>query len=260
MRELDYVKSLDRGLKILEIFGKAAQALTLKEVANLGNLNMTSTQRFLNTLCSLGYLIRDENKRYSLGTRVLSLGFSFLNSSNLLKKVKPYLEELSSTINKTVNLAVLENNDLLWLYRKDLDDILIKFDLEAGSKLPAYSSPMGRVILGGLPDKELKKRIDQMDLVRLTPKTITSRKKLFNEIIKVRKQGYCIVDQEHSMDICAIGAPLINEKGNIVAGISIAMLSMERDDSGTEMIISEVLKTGKLISEILGNKGPYPNY
>jgi len=118
MRDRDHIKSLERGLRILEIFAESSRSLTLTEVATSSNLSKTSTHRFLKTLCSLGYLNREEDRRYLLGTAVISLGFSFLNSSNLRTMVKPYLDELSSELNKTVNLAVLDNLSILFYIGK----------------------------------------------------------------------------------------------------------------------------------------------
>ena len=111
MRNKNHIKSVERALEILEIFGESSRPITLTEVANLAKLTKTTTQRFINTLFSLGYLNREENKRYFLGTKILSLGFQFLNNSNLITMTKPYLDEFSSEVEMTFNLGVLDNCD-----------------------------------------------------------------------------------------------------------------------------------------------------
>lgn len=259
MRDNNYIKSLERGLRILEIFGELSRPLTLTEVANLSKLNKTATQRFLHTLSSLGYLNRDENKRYSLGVKILSLGFHFLNSSNLRTMAKPYVDELSSELDKTVNLSVLDNLYMLFLYRKEVRRFL-KYDLQAGSKLPAYCTASGKILLAGLTDEELRTRIGEMEFHQITPKTITSKEILWEEIMKARKRGYSICDRELSMDLYSIAVPLINGQKKIVAAINVSLEAKDKDSLNKEKIITKLIKKGELISHILGYQGPYPHF
>jgi IclR family pca regulon transcriptional regulator len=257
LRDNNCIKSLERGLRILEIFGEASRPLTLTEIANLSNLNKTATQRFLYTLCSLGYLIRKESKRYSLGTKVLCLGFNFLNSSNLRMMAKTYLDELSYELDKIINLAVLDNLDILFLYRKEVRKFL-KYDLHAGSKLPAYCTASGKILLAGLSNEELRKLISKMELHQVTPETITSKESLWEEIIKTRKRGYSICDRELSMDLYSIAVPLINAESKIVASINVSMDAKDKESLGIEKIITKLTNSGEQISHILGYQGPYP--
>jgi IclR family pca regulon transcriptional regulator len=253
------VKSLERGLRILEIFGESSGPLTLTEVANLAKLNKTATQRFLHTLHSLGYLNCNGSKRYSLDVKTLTLGFNFFNSSNLRMLVKPYVDELSSELGKTVNLAVLDNHDILFLYRKEVRRFL-NYDLQAGSKLPPYCTASGKILLAGLTDEELKKRIAEMELHQITSKTITSKKNLRKEIMKTRKRGYSICDRELSMDLYSIAVPLINDQRKTIAAINVSSEVKNRDRQTQEKIIVKLTQTGKLISRILGYKGSYPKF
>lgn len=257
MRDRNHVKSLERGLVILEIFGHSSKPLTLTQIANLAKLNKTATQRFLHTLCSLNYLYREENKHYVLGSRVLSLGYSFLNSSNIATKSKPFLDELSFKVNKTVNLAVLDNLDTLFLYRREVRKFL-KYDLAPGSKVPAYGGALGKMLLAGLNDKELKRRLDKMDFNPLTAKTVKSKKMLWEEIKKIRQRGYSICDQELSMDLYSVAVPLLDGQMEVVAAINVSMESNYRDSSDLEIIIASLTETGEKISRILGYQNQYP--
>ena len=243
MRDNNYIKSLERGLKILELFGEHSRPLTLTEIANLSNLNKTTTQRFLHTLCTLGYVIREENKRYSLGTRIIALGFDFLNSSNLAMIARPYLDELSSELDKTVNMAVLDDINIIFLYRKEVRRFL-KYDLHAGSKLPAYCTASGKILLAGLSDEELGTRINRMELHQVTPRTITSKEELRKEIMKTRKRGYSICDRELSMDLYSLAVPLINSGKKTVAAINISVEAKDIKGLGLEAIISKLTKKG----------------
>lgn len=257
MRDRKYIISLERGLKILEIFGKSARRLTLTEVASACSLNKTAAQRFLYTLCALGYLTRDENKKYQLSTKILSLGFSFLDSSDLRSVCKPYIDALSSEINGTVNLGVLDGFEVIYLYRKEVTRYL-KYDLYAGSRLPAYCVSIGKILLAGLPDDDLKDRIEGMTLKPITRKTITSKHKLRNEIRQTRKRGYSICDCELSMDLYSMAAPLINDQQEVIAAADVTMDPRKRDMEIKRKIAGRLIDTGLSLSKNLGYHGPYP--
>jgi IclR family pca regulon transcriptional regulator len=258
MRDNNHVNSVERGLKILEIFGESPLPLTLTEVANQAGLTKTTTQRFINTLTSLGYLNREENKRYSLGTKVLSLGFQYLNSSNLTTLAKPYLDELSAEVEMTVNLGVLDNCDVLILHRREVKKFL-RFDIHPGSKLLGYGSALGRVLLAGLDDRDIDNRLNVMNIEQFTPMTITSKTAIKAEIAKTRQMGYSMSDQEQTMDLCSIAVPLLDEKKETMAAINISLDAMRRSDPAVvENAKTKLFERGEMISQRLGYGGPYP--
>ncbi|MBU2549513.1 MAG: IclR family transcriptional regulator [Proteobacteria bacterium] len=258
MRDKNHIQSVDRALKILEILGESPRPLSLTEVARRAGLIKTTAQRFINTLTSLGYLIREENKRYALGAKTLSLGFRFLNSSSLVSVSRPYLDELSTALEATVNLAVLDHCDVLVLYRREVRRFL-KFDIHPGSKLLAYGSSLGRALLAGLPDEEILQRLDQMDIKRLTPRTVVSKEGIMELIAETRDTGYAISDQEQSMDLCSIATPLLNDQNQMVAVINVSLDAMKRSDAdNVEAARVRLLSTGERISRLLGYEGPYP--
>ncbi len=260
MRDKNFINSVERALNILEIFGDSPRPLTLTEVANKAGLTKTTTQRFINTLVSLGYLNREENKRYFLGTRILSLGFQYLNSSNLIMLVKPYLDELSSEIDMTVNLGVLDKSEVLILYRKEVLKFL-RFDIHPGSKLLVYGSGMGRALLAGLSDTEIKKILDAVDIRRHTPMTFVTQKEIMEQIFATRKTGIAVSDREQSMDLCSVAVPLLNEQNELTAAINVSMPAIRSSDpevyKDAEM---KLVKKGEMISRRLGYVGPYPMY
>jgi IclR family pca regulon transcriptional regulator len=258
MRDKDHITSLERGLRILEIFGESPRPLTLTEVSNQAKLTKTTTQRFINTLTSLGYLTREENKRYFLGTKILSLGFRFLNSSNLVTMAKPYLDELSSEVDMTVNLAVLDNCDVLILHRKEVRQFF-KFDIHPGTKLLAYGSALGRVLLAGLSDADIDNRLSAMNIHQVTPKTIASKEAIMKQIREARKTGYAISDQEQTMDLCSIAVPLVSEQRRTVAAINVSLDAIRRGNSDTvDRAKEKLFEKGGLISRHLGYTGVYP--
>jgi len=259
MRDRNYIQSLERGLKILEIFGEYSRPLSLTEIAQHTGLNKTTTQRFLHTLYSLGYLKRDENKEYFCGPRVLSLGVSYVNNSNLVKIAKPYLDEMSSSLQKTVNMAVLDRSDIIFLYRREVRRFL-KFDLYPGARLPSHCTAQGKMLLAGLDDDTLGERISEMELTQLTPLTITSKELLWKEIMKTRKRGHSISDRELTMDLITLGVPLVDGRGKVVAAINIALEAKDSERSSIRDMVSRLKEEGEAISRAIGYRGRYPAF
>jgi IclR family pca regulon transcriptional regulator len=250
------IQSLARGLNIMELFAKSSQPLTLTEIANQARLTKTTVQRFINTLAVLGYIKRDENKRYVLSAKLLSLACSFLNTSSLVKMARPYLDELSTELKISVNLAVLDDVHSLCLYRKEVRR-LVKFDVGPGAKLPCYAASMGKVLLSGLRENELTQRINKIEFTPLTPKTILSKEKLREEITEIRRKGYAISDQELSLDLYTIAVPLFDNQGEMIAAISVSMESYLRDSPNLKDKIHKLMEKGRMICRNLGYTGPY---
>ncbi len=258
-RDRNSIQSLARGLNILELCARSPLPVTLTEIATQARLTKTTSQRYLNTLCALGFLCRGDGKSYFLNYRVLSFAYGFLNTSNIVKIAKPYLDQLSSELGKTVNLAVLEDVHTLCLYRKEVSRFL-KYEHGPGTKLPCYAASLGKVLLAGLSDEELKKRMDKIEFYPITPKTISSKKKLREEIIATRKRGYSISDQELSMDMYSIAVPLLDSQGEVVAAINASLEFSFKDSPNLKNVIKRLIETGEMISNSLGYKGVYPSY
>jgi IclR family pca regulon transcriptional regulator len=211
----------------------------------------------VDTLCTLGYLNRLDNKKYLLGTKVLFLGFSFLNSSSLRTLAKPYLDELSNELGMSVNLTVLKDFDVIILYRKHVR-YFFNYDIHDGSRFPAYASPSGRVLLASLDNAHLEKRLNGMKIEKITPKTVGSKEEFLRRIETTRKLGYATVDREQSMDLSSLAVPLIDDKQKTVAAISLSMEVMKKNEVMVETAKTKLIEIGQTLSRHLGYDGPYP--
>lgn len=259
MGERDHITSLERGLGILETVGGSFKPLTLTEVATRAKLSKTTTQRFLNTLCAVGYIERDDSKRYILTRKILSLGFNFLTISNLTKIARHHIDELSSMLQRTVNLAVLDGFEIVYLYRKEVTRFL-KYDLGPGSRLPAYCSSAGKILLAGLDDEALESLIHQHQLLPVTPKTITSNSLLLKEIKQTRERGYSICDRELSMDLYSMAVPLFNDQGKLVAAVNVTMGAGNDRNTSKNKVVKMLMQKGEELSRMLGYQLPYPQF
>ena len=248
---------MERGLKILEFFGESARRITLTEVALGCSINKAATQRFLHTFCKLGYLIRDNDKKYQLSSKILSLGFGFLNSSELKRICKSHIDILSSKINRNVSLGILDDYEVIYLYRAEVQRIL-KFDLYAGTRIPAHCCSMGKVLLASLNDGDLNEFLNSVTLKPITSETIISKNKLLDEISETRKRGYSVSDRELSMDLYSMAVPILDADQIVIAALNASIEICDKETVTINKVRRELVNSGAQISKEFGYRGPYP--
>src|SRR3954451_6919831 len=154
-----YSPSLERGLAILSACGSGRPLLGVSELGRDIGLSRSTPHRYVSTLASLGYLQQDaETKKYRLGPRVLDLGFSAINSMELREVAAPHLRELSDETGYTVNMAILDDLDIVYVERcrtARAGQREIDLNLHVGARLPAYCTSLGKVLLAYMPAGEL---------------------------------------------------------------------------------------------------------
>jgi IclR family pca regulon transcriptional regulator len=214
----DFVLSLARGLSVIEAFQDRPEGVTAADVAARTNLSRAAARRLLITLEMLGYASHS-GSIYRLTTRTLRLGYSFLSSHSLPTLALPILEELSAELHESTSLSVLEDGEILYLARAAANRVM-SVALSIGSRLPAFCTSMGRVLLAALPKEELKTYLEKLELKPLTGKTIRNKKRLLVEIEKVRKQGYALVDEELELGLRSIAVPVVTRSGRVVAAMN----------------------------------------
>lgn len=236
-----FSQSIERGLAILSSFGPTRPLMGVSELAREVGLGRSTTHRYVATLASLGYLEQDiASRKYRLGPRVIDLGFSAINSMELRTISAPYLQRLSDETGYTANMAILDDLDIIYVERcrsSKKGPTEVELDLRVGSRLPAYCTSMGKVLLAYLPDEERTKRLDRIQLKPHGRNTLTERAKLEGELEAVRNSGIAVNDEELAFGIRAIAAPVRGRSGNVVASIGFGVhrswLSM--DDLAREL-------------------------
>jgi IclR family pca regulon transcriptional regulator len=234
LREPRYSQSLERGLAILSCFTPSRPVLGIADIADDLGMSRSTTHRYVITLVALGYLEQGASRKYRLGLRVTDLGMSALNSTGLREHSHPYLQELRQRTSYTVSLAVLDGSDILYVdrvrsFRRGQDTI--NLDLQPGSRLPAYCTAMGKLLLAHLPEPEQRDLFASMKLAKRGPNTITSKKALYDELDEVRTAGFAVNDEELAAELLTISAPVRNQDRQVVAAINMAahssMISLE---------------------------------
>lgn len=218
------VQSLARGLEVIRSFDAEHPSMTLTEVAKRTGLSRATARRFLLTLAQLGY-VRFDGKFFELTSRVLQLGYSYLSSHTLPQMVEPALEQLSGLLNESCSASVLDDDEIVYIARVHTRRIM-RIGISVGTRLPAYATSMGRVMLAYLPEAERDAAIERVSTNAFTPATITTPEGLKKELELVRQQGYCVVNQELEIGLQSVAVPVFGADGDVVCALNVSMSVM----------------------------------
>lgn len=216
-----FVEALARGLAVIRSFDQGHERLTMSEVAQRTQLSRATARRFLLTLQALGYIAGD-GKYFWLTPKVLSLGYAYLSSTPLPRLLQPALERVSEELHESCSASILEDNEIVYIARAATRRV-ISIGLGVGSRLPAYCTSMGRILLAALDDDLLGDYLMTTPLKPLTPYTLTDPVLLKAELERVRAQGYALVDQELELGLRSIAVPVRNTRGRVLAAMNVGV-------------------------------------
>ncbi len=256
LREPRYSQSLERGLAILGCFTPTRPVLGIADIADELGMSRSTTHRYVITLVALGYLEQGASRKYRLGLRVTDLGMAALNSMGLREHARPYLQELRQRTSYAASLGVLEGSDVLYVdhvrsLRRDRGHS--DLDLHAGSRAPAHSTAIGKLLLANLDEAEQRRMLAGITLAKSGPNTITGKRALRDELEQIRADGFAVEDQELAPGLQAIAAPVRNESREVVAAVG---LSADRSVIGLDELVDalapHLISTADSISARLG--------
>jgi IclR family pca regulon transcriptional regulator len=217
----DFVAGLEKGLQVIGAFDQERSRLTIADVAERTGLTRAAARRYLLTLTALGYM-RHENKQFSLTPKVLRLGQSYLHSARLPRIAQPLLYRLAYSLGEAVSVGILDHDDLVCVAAVSAGQ-LISATLQPGTRVPAYCTANGRVLLASLSQDQVERFLARARPERITPHTIVARDALAESIARVREQGYALVDQELELGLRTIAVPVKNFRGEVVAAMNISV-------------------------------------
>jgi IclR family transcriptional regulator, pca regulon regulatory protein len=215
-----YVQSFARGLSVIRAFNAERPEQTLTDVAAATGLTRAGARRILLTLQTLGY-VEAEGRLFRLTPKILDLGFAYLTSMPFWNLAEPVMEELSGQVHESCSAAVLDRTEIVYVLRVPTHKIMT-INLSIGSRLPAYCTSMGRVLLAALDEEALDATLGASPLYAHTPRTVTDKDELKKIIAQVRQQGWAIVDQELEGGLISISAPIRNRQGRVIAAMNIS--------------------------------------
>jgi len=250
------VKSADRVIEILELLSEAGAGMRLADVREHLDLPTSSAHGLMKTLEQKGYVqLSRENKRYRLTPKVLELGNRFIGNIDLSEIARPIMEHIREVLNETVNIGVLESTDVVYFAKVESNKTLrLAAYVQIGMKLPAHATALGKILLSDLDPAKIEKLYEGQELQRLTENTITSFKRLNQELKQVRENGYAYDDQESTEGLRCLAVPIRNHENRVVAAMSVSVPAFRLDEKYAKKIVPLISQGAKEISTGLGWK------
>jgi IclR family transcriptional regulator, pca regulon regulatory protein len=245
-RNPDYVQSLERGLAVIRAFGAENPELRLSDVARATGLTRAAARRFLLTLVRLGY-VRQDGGTFSLRPRVLELGYAYLSALSLPEVAMPHMETLVADVNESSSVAVLDDVDIVYVARVPTRRIMT-ITIAVGTRLPAYATSMGRVLLAGLDEDALSERLQRIEIEPLTAMTVRDLEALRQRIDEVRNAGWAAVDQELEQGVRSAAVPIRDASGVVVAALNVSVHATRMTMQGLRrQVVPKLLRTAEAI-------------
>ncbi|MES2955847.1 MAG: IclR family transcriptional regulator [Pseudomonadota bacterium] len=245
-----YVQSFARGLEVIRSFSAQSPRQTLSEVAARSGLSRAGARRILLTLQTLGYVDSD-GKHFSLTPRILDLGFAYLSSMPIWNLAEPVMEDLVEEVRESCSAAVLDGTDIVYVLRVSTHKIM-SITLGVGSRLPAYCTSMGRVLLAALPEEQAMACLKASHPEALTRHTVTELDALRQKLTQTRKQGWCLVNQELEEGLVSMAAPIHDRAGRTVAALNISgQANRTSARVMQENMLTPLLQAAQTISRLL---------
>ena len=216
----NFMMSLARGLLVIQAFSERRLQLSISQLSKRTTLSRASVRRCLHTLSKLGFAGTDDGRSFYLRPRVLALGHSYLSSMPLATAAQPILEHLSQILHESCSIALLDGTEIVYVARANVTRIMA-IDLGVGTRLPAFCTSMGRVLLANLPPDELETVLPKIEFKRFTDRTVTSVEKLRQVLAAVKREGHAIIDQELELGLRSMAVPVRNPAGRVVAAINV---------------------------------------
>ncbi|MEU3688413.1 IclR family transcriptional regulator domain-containing protein [Streptomyces narbonensis] len=216
-----FLQSLARGLDVLCAFGAVRGPARLSELARLTGLPRATARRSLITLRHLGY-VREDEDGFRVLPRVLELGHARVSGLTLVEIATPHLAELVVRVHESASVAVLDGEDIRYVARVASSRIM-HIDIRVGTRLPAYATSMGRVLLGALPEEEREAALAGVKPEALTPRTVATPEALAEAVAETARRGYGWVEQELEEGLRSLAAPVTDGRGRVVAAVNVAL-------------------------------------
>jgi len=217
----NFMTSLARGLIVIQAFTQQTPQMTISQLSLKTGLSRAAVRRCLYTLTKLGFAGAEDGTRYGLRPRMLTLSNTYTASNALSTSAQPILERMSATFHESFSVATLDGDDIVYIARTTVSRVMA-VDLHIGSRLPAYCTSMGRVLLAHLPTDQLEQYLARVVLTPHTTRTVTTVDKLLLLLRNVRRNGYALVDQELEVGLRSLAVPVYAPSGRVVATLNLS--------------------------------------
>jgi IclR family transcriptional regulator, KDG regulon repressor len=247
---------VDHTLGILKVLSETNEELALKDISERGRIGRTSAFRILFTLTTRGYVHKNASTgKYRLSAKLMEIARTAVGDQKLVHLARPYLQRLFERFNETVNLAVYQDGEIVYV------EILesrraFRMTADLGSRAPIHSTALGKVIAAYLPEDALARRMRECQWTLFTPHTIGRRKEFLKALRQIRQQGYSFDDEETELGASCIATAILDQPYNPLGAISVSgpshriraqKKSMIRQLRGTTLALSKALQKKYLL-------------
>jgi IclR family transcriptional regulator, acetate operon repressor len=240
-------------LSVLELLDTAPGGLQLKEIAAGAGINKSTAHRFLSHLEAEGYLFRDALRNYMVGPKLARLGGGVAFQATLSKVSRPVMESLRRLTGETINLAVFDGTDILYIDVIETDHTF-RLVTRVGSHLPFYSTSMGKAMVAAMDDPARREELfANIEFEHIAPRTISSVARLKKQLAVIRQRGYALDDEEAVAGVRCLGAAILDGGGQVAAAISISGPVVRITTERVPLFARELCKAAREISSLLGN-------
>lgn len=250
------VQSIDRLFDVIEVLSTQPRGMSLTDLAGRVGLHASTTHRLLASLSGRGYVQKDaESGKYRLTIRMFEIGSRVVNGMNLLSVSRPYLEHLAALTGETIHLVVRDGHEVVYLYKEDTRDSIVRMASFVGLRSPMYCTGVGKSILAYLPEPEVADIWRHTTITRFTVHTIVEYADLIADLVKVRQQGWAVDREEHELGVMCVAAPILDFRQTPVGAISISAPSARMSEEKIVFGAKAVCSCTKAISDLLSKTG-----
>jgi len=245
------IASLEKGIRMLELLAANGE-LSVSEAARLMDTNRAGSHRFISTLKDLGYVEKNSSNKYQPTLKIMTLAQKVANRFEIRRLAKPYMHRLSMMYKETINLGLFKNQEIIHIDKIDSLEVL-RMDSALGDKAPAYCTGLGKSILAFLPDHELDHYLNTVERRPLAPNTITDKDDFLRELSRIRRNRYAIDDEEMSIGLRCIAAPIFDHNQYPAYAISISGPAMRLTHRALEEMKPQILEVSDELSRKMGS-------
>jgi len=246
-------KSVDRALRLLDLFDEEHVTLSVSELAKLLSTTRVTIYPTVNALVARGYLESDGNGKFSLGMKIVERGGEKLASLDMRRVAQKRLRDLARNLEGNAHLATLHGNEVLYLEREEGRPAVTLREI-IGRRVSPHCTALGKALLAFLPEEDRRRIAESLDYVKHTPNTITNAKDLLADLDTVRERGFALEQEEFHLGSACVAAPIRRLDGRVVGAISLSVAAADLEARGVENQAAHVLEVSNAISSDLGHR------
>jgi IclR family transcriptional regulator, KDG regulon repressor len=246
------VQSVERTFDIIEVLSREKDGLGLTDIGKRVGLHKSTVFRLLSSLAEKGYIDKNpKTANYRLSLKFIELSSTFLNNLELKTEALPFLKKLASLTTQAVYFAVLDGWEVIYIEKVETFESIRKYDI-IGKRAPSYCTSLGKSLLSGLSEDEIRDRFQAIPLTAFTPNTITTLNRLIEEVDLIRERGWSEDDEEYEEGIRCIASPIYDYRNRVIAAVSTSGPKTIISKDKTTEIAQYVVDAARDISKRMG--------